>query len=283
MENYYNLQGDKGLVIFFFSLVSYDRKSKINLSIYRDLFKRPTSFGFTVLNSYHFIYTIVNSTTTTVLNLTTIMLQPFITCFNFLHSKTKFLLNQPKIKGMMSTCCKRKLSNKKLSSSSNLSTSSFRHMELSTQFHQVFKLIDTNGDGKISTTELSEVLSCLGYNKCTAAKEAEGMVRVLDFNGDGFVDLDEFMVVMNGMDEEDKIGSGVEKDDGYLMDAFLVFDTDKNGLISAKELQRVLTNLGCDNCSLEECKRMIKGVDKNGDGFVDFEEFRSMMLNGLVY
>lgn len=184
----------------------------------------------------------------------------------------------------MSACRKRRQSNRKFTSSSDLSTSSFLHMELSTQFHQVFKLIDTNGDGKISATELSEVLSCLGYNKCTADKEAEGMVRVLDFNGDGFVDLDEFMIVMNGMEEEkeEKFGSGMEHGGGYLMDAFLIFDTDKNGLISAKELQRVLINLGCDNCSLRECKRMIKGVDKNGDGFVDFEEFRSMMQSGLA-
>ncbi|KAL2337444.1 hypothetical protein Fmac_011890 [Flemingia macrophylla] len=178
---------------------------------------------------------------------------------------------------------KRKQPDKKFSPNYDLSTS-FLHMELSTQFHQVFKLIDTNGDGKISATELSEVLSCLGYNKCKAAKEAEGMVRVLDFNGDGFVDFDEFMVVM----KEEKFGSDMENDDHdhdhddrCLMDAFLVFDTDKNGLISAKELQRVLLNLGCDDCSLRDCKRMIKGVDKNGDGFVDFGEFRCMMQNGL--
>ncbi|KAJ1413650.1 EF-Hand 1, calcium-binding site [Sesbania bispinosa] len=196
------------------------------------------------------------------------MLQPFTTCFTFLHQRSKFLLNQP-----------RRRSNNRFSSSSDLSTPSFVHMEVSSQFQQVFKLIDSNGDGKISTTELSEVLSCLGgYNKCTAAKEAEGMVRVLDFNGDGFVDMDEFMVVMN---DEGKVGGGKEQDE-YLMDAFLVYDTDKNGLISPKELRRVLLNLGCENCSLRECKRMIKGVDKNGDGFVDFEEFRSMMKTGLV-
>ncbi|ESW06892.1 hypothetical protein PHAVU_010G085100 [Phaseolus vulgaris] len=211
------------------------------------------------------------------------MLQPFTTFFTFLHSKTKSILNQPRI--MMSACYKGNRPKRKFSSGSDLSISSFLHMELSTQFHQVFKLIDSNGDGKISTTELSEVLACLGYSKCTAAKEAEGMVRVLDFNGDGFVDLDEFMVVMNGMEkEEEKEEEEEEEDkiDGYLMDAFLVFDTDKNGLISAKELQRVLFNLGCENCSLRECKRMIKGVDKNGDGFVDFQEFRSMMQSGLA-
>ncbi|KAK2415031.1 putative calcium-binding protein CML25 [Trifolium repens] len=152
-------------------------------------------------------------------------------------------------------------------------------MEISNQFKQVFKLIDTNGDGKISTSELSELLSCLGYKNSIAAKEAEGMVNVLDSNGDGFVDLEEFMVVMD--DKEGKFGCASDKEqDEYLMDAFLVFDTDKNGLISAKELKRVLINLGFDHCSMGECKLMIKKVDKNGDGFVDYEEFRSMMKSG---
>lgn len=43
------------------------------------------------------------------------------------------------------------------------------------------------------------------------------------------------------------------------------------------ELRRVLINLGCDKCTLEDCRRVIKGVDKDGDGFVDLEEFRSML------
>ncbi|KAL6128886.1 hypothetical protein ACLB2K_072239 [Fragaria x ananassa] len=70
-------------------------------------------------------------------------------------------------------------------------------MEVSNQFKQVFEVMDANGDGKISPVELSEVLCCLGYkNKSAAAKEAEGMVREMDCNGDGFIDLDEFMTAV---------------------------------------------------------------------------------------
>ncbi|RYR14986.1 hypothetical protein Ahy_B04g071712 isoform A [Arachis hypogaea] len=195
------------------------------------------------------------------------MFETFKTFFTFLERKTKFLgLNQPKSMDM---------------TSSKVSLpSSFVDMGISNQLKHVFKLIDTNGDGKISTTELSEFLSsCIGYKKSIAAKETESMFSVLDSNGDGFVDLDEFMVVMNENDKKDNNNNNNddEEENDYLMDAFLVFDTDKNGLISAKELNRVLMSLGFDQCSEKECKNMIKGVDKNGDGFVDFEEFKSMM------
>ncbi|KAJ6679507.1 CALCIUM BINDING PROTEIN [Salix purpurea] len=141
-----------------------------------------------------------------------------------------------------------------LSSSFDLPTYSFAVMEMSNQFKQVFNVIDANGDGKISCSELSEVLRCLGYEKSKAAWEA---LRECAVNDDG------------------NFGSGNKED--YLMDVFLIFDTDKNGVISARELQTVLISLGCKKCSLEDCRRMIKGVDKDGDGFVDFHEFRSMM------
>lgn len=39
------------------------------------------------------------------------------------------------------------------------------------QLEQVFKFIDTNGGGKISSLELSEVLLCLGHTKSLATKK----------------------------------------------------------------------------------------------------------------
>ncbi|XP_039029853.1 probable calcium-binding protein CML23 [Hibiscus syriacus] len=169
--------------------------------------------------------------------------------------------------------CKRRSKRRKLSSSFDLETSSFAALEISGQFKQVFKVIDSNGDGKISPLELSEVLLCLGHEKSTASKAAQGMVKEMDFDGDGYIDLDEFMhAVVN--DTSDGAMNGGED---YLMDAFLIFDSDKNGLISAKELRNVLNGLGFNKCSLQQCTRMIRRVDKGGDGFVDFKEFRSMM------
>lgn len=173
---------------------------------------------------------------------------------------------------------RRRKHNKRLFSGFDLLASSFAAMEVPNQLKQVFRLLDANGDGKISPFELSEVLLWLGQEKSTAVEEAIVMVREVDCNGDGFIDLDEFMGVMNPPHSTvGSAGGSTGDDDDGMMDAFLIFDSDKDGLISAKELQRVLISLGCVKCSLHDCKRMINGVDKNGDGFVDFDEFRSMM------
>lgn len=68
--------------------------------------------------------------------------------------------------------------------------------------------------------------------------------------------------------------------DELIREVFLVFDADKTGLVDAKELRRAIITLGYVNCSVNECRRMIKGIVKNGDGFVNFEIFKEMMADG---
>ncbi|KAK4379376.1 hypothetical protein RND71_001238 [Anisodus tanguticus] len=133
----------------------------------------------------------------------------------------------------------------------------------------------------LSESTEKEILLSLGHRQELKAAEELGevMVKEMDCDGDGFVDLDEFLNVM-GVEKDQVFGDSVKDIDELIRQAFLVFDADKNGLISAKELRRVLISLGCVNCSVKECRRMIKGVDKDGDGFVNFEEFKEMMAAG---
>ncbi|KAG5064284.1 hypothetical protein JHK85_005467 [Glycine max] len=132
---------------------------------------------------------------------------------------------------------------------------------------QIFNKFDKNGDGKISVTELKDMLAALGSK--TTDEELKRMMEELDQNGDGFIDLKEFA--------DFHCNGGAGKDDSKeLRDAFDLYDVDKNGLISAKELHDVLRNLG-EKCSLGDCRRMISNVDADGDGNVNFEEFKKMM------
>lgn len=70
-------------------------------------------------------------------------------------------------------------------------------------------------------------------------------------------------------------------DETELREAFRVFDTDGDGRISAEELHEMLVMLGDEHCMLDECRRMIRLVDRAGDGFVCFGDFVRMMDGGL--
>ncbi|CAA3032646.1 probable calcium-binding CML23 [Olea europaea subsp. europaea] len=197
------------------------------------------------------------------------MLDSLSTCLNSQNKRARKFIAKLNFLKKFTSWKRRKP--KRLVSDLSWLTSSFAAMELSNQLEQVFKFIDTNGDGKLSSYELEDVLLNLGNDKKVANKEAEEMVREMDSNGDGFVDLQEFLNAM----ELDNDAIGID-----IMEAFRVFDADKNGLISAEDLQRVFKCLGCGKCSLRDCHSMIKGVDKDGDGFVNFEDFKLMMSAG---
>ena len=61
------------------------------------------------------------------------------------------------------------------------------------------------------------------------------------------------------------------------VEAFKVFDDSGNELISAVELRRVMTNLG-EKLTEAEVDEMIREADVDGDGYINFQEFVSMML-----
>ncbi|KAL9255389.1 putative calcium-binding protein CML25 [Drosera capensis] len=132
------------------------------------------------------------------------------------------------------------------------------------ELEQVFKKFDANGDGRICSSELGSIMRSLGED--LTESELKIMIEEVDSDGDGFIDLKRFIELnTKGFDADDF--------EQNLREAFSVYDIDGNRSISAEELQQVLRSLG-DNCSIAECRRMIGGVDADGDGTICFEEFK---------
>ncbi|XP_071737597.1 probable calcium-binding protein CML36 [Rutidosis leptorrhynchoides] len=157
------------------------------------------------------------------------------------------------------------------SHSREIETSSDEWSEISTnvQFEliQAFKFIDTDGDGKITREQLENLLSRISGSG--SGDVLSVMLSEIDKDGDGVITLEEFGAISSVF--------GSPACDTELREVFDFFDTDHDGKITADELFEVFKSFGDGKCTLDECTKMISNVDKNGDGFVCFEDFTIMM------
>lgn len=133
-------------------------------------------------------------------------------------------------------------------------------------------MFDRNGDGRITKKELNDSLENMGI--FIPDKELTQMIEKIDVNGDNCVDIDEFgSLYQSIMDERDE--------DEDMREAFNVFDQNGDGFITVEELKSVLASLGLkQGRTAEDCKNMIMKVDVDGDGRVNFHEFKQMMRGG---
>ncbi|KAK8521395.1 hypothetical protein V6N13_077502 [Hibiscus sabdariffa] len=135
------------------------------------------------------------------------------------------------------------------------------------ELKRVFDQFDVNKDGYISVTELRDVLIAMGSNY--SEEEVKRVMDDIDTDNDGYINFTEFSSFW--ATSSDAVNAASE-----LKEAFDMYDVNKNGLISATELHQVLSRLGM-TFSIDDCVGMIKSVDSDNDGHVNFEEFKQMM------
>jgi len=145
------------------------------------------------------------------------------------------------------------------------------------QLKDVFMELDADGDGSLTLSELTEGLTRANMKNVLPSEIAD-VVKHMDTDGSGAIDYTEFLAAT--------LERRQYNNEDMLWAAFRVFDKNDDGRISKQELKDVLgTQEVMQVCkglkaSVEE---LMKEVDKNGDGFIDFEEFCAMMLgNGVT-
>ena len=129
----------------------------------------------------------------------------------------------------------------------------------------VFSAFDKGKDGQISFEELRQGLIQLKSNRITE-QDVVFLFKALDVDHNGKIDYSEFI-------------AGTLQRANYfrsdrLMEAFTNFDKDKSGKISKDEL---LVALKAEKSQEKEIEKIIKQVDKNNDGKIDYNEFLALM------
>mmetsp|Transcript_66719 Transcript_66719/g.150658 ORF Transcript_66719/g.150658 Transcript_66719/m.150658 type:complete len:518 (-) Transcript_66719:45-1598(-) len=130
-----------------------------------------------------------------------------------------------------------------------------------------FTALDKNSDGTLTLDELREGLRKSGL--VDRAKDIEEIVLGLDVDGSGSVDYTEFMAAA--------LDRGCYLQERLCRAAFGVFDLDGDGRITRSELQKVLDGGSKERFADAAREELLRDIDGDGDGAIDFQEFMAMM------
>jgi len=135
---------------------------------------------------------------------------------------------------------------------------------------QTFEALDANGDGLLTSEELKDGMAKANLEHLLAGVDLEAVMEGFDADGSGLIDYTEFLAAT--LDKK----CYLQEDVCYT--AFSVFDQDGDGHITLEELKKILENGSVDEAMQgRNSEEILKAVDTNGDGSIDFEEFMAMM------
>ena len=135
-------------------------------------------------------------------------------------------------------------------------------------YRNAFNMFDKKKDGVITLKELSNVLRSLNLDP--TEEEIKEMIDEVDLDGNGEIDFEEFVTLMNRRSKE----TDLEEE---ILNAFKVFDKEGNGLVSITELRHIMTELE-DGFTEEEIDDLLLESDDDGDGFISYAEFIKNMI-----
>mmetsp|Transcript_3923 Transcript_3923/g.10908 ORF Transcript_3923/g.10908 Transcript_3923/m.10908 type:complete len:507 (+) Transcript_3923:86-1606(+) len=134
---------------------------------------------------------------------------------------------------------------------------------------ETFTALDSNGDGLLTPAEMKHGLEKAGLKEIPP--DLQQIMEDVDADGSGVIDYTEFLAAT--LDKRAYLAEDV------CWSAFSLFDKNGDGKISQEELKSVLENdevkeaAGGEKAILD----LMKEIDGNGDGVIDFDEFMQMM------
>ncbi|VDK87584.1 unnamed protein product [Litomosoides sigmodontis] len=141
------------------------------------------------------------------------------------------------------------------------------------EYRQVFNVFDTDGSGAIGIDELESAMRNLGLRP--QKNELEQLIEEVDQMGNHEIDFHEFCDVMKRMSEKKNSWNDV------IRECFAVFDRGEGGVVSKKDFQYILSELGDirDKVIVDE---IFAEADVDGNGVLDYDEFTFMVRNYMI-
>lgn len=134
------------------------------------------------------------------------------------------------------------------------------------ELKKAFIFLDIDGDGHLSESELR-----LGFSNISlsASVKIENILERCDLDLNGMIDYNEFITAT--LDWQKHLSNDM------LQGAFKAYDSDNSGTITILEVKEFL---GLSGPNIEnEWKEVFNQADVNGDGVIDLDEFKKMMLS----
>ena len=132
---------------------------------------------------------------------------------------------------------------------------------------ELFRSMDEDGDGKLSKEELLKAYSQV-MPPDQAEFEVENIFNHVDVDFSGYIDYTEFIMA--------SVESNTMICNQNLETAFKEFDRDNNGKISAHELREIFES--SSEVPENIWRELLMEADTNGDGEIDLEEFKVLMI-----
>jgi Ca2+-binding EF-hand superfamily protein len=143
----------------------------------------------------------------------------------------------------------------------------------------IFNSFDCNGDGVLTLQEMAKAFKRVveDYSDETMQK----FFKICDKDESGTLDFEEFKefiktAIPSSAATPPTSATTAASDTAALKALFDAFDEDGNGGLDKREVLKVMRNWGLD-LSPEELDAAWPTFDTNGDGLVDFDEFRKLI------
>ena len=133
------------------------------------------------------------------------------------------------------------------------------------EYKEAFDMFDKDGSGTIDVGEIVKIMKNFGYP--IKKSEAQRMISEIDDNGDGELDFEEFVTLM-----EKQTNYVDQTEEELVLTAFKSFDKDHDGKITNHEFKYLLTQMG-DKFTDEELNLLFQESDLDINGTLDYQDF----------